>query len=51
MLLDGGFAGMVLTATSSHNLSAERQYRYPTEYGDNAGHTSNGRLPVPGQPS
>ncbi len=33
LLLDGGFAETVLTATSSHNLAAERQYRYPTEYG------------------
>lgn len=33
MLVDGGYAGLVLTATSSHNAAAERQYRYPTEYG------------------
>jgi stage V sporulation protein AD len=33
MLLDGGFVGTVLAATSSHNSTAERQYRYPTEYG------------------
>lgn len=33
MILDGGFAGSVLAATSSHNFAAERQYRYPTEYG------------------
>lgn len=33
MLVDGGYAGLVLAATSSHNSSAERQYRYPTEYG------------------
>jgi len=33
MLVDGGFASFVLAATSSHNASAERQYRYPTEYG------------------
>ncbi|NLY88445.1 MAG: stage V sporulation protein AD [Firmicutes bacterium] len=33
MILDGGFAGAVLVATSSHNATAERQYRYPTEYG------------------
>lgn len=33
MLLDGGFVGTVLTATGSHNSTAERQYRYPTEYG------------------
>lgn len=33
MLLQGGFARNILVATSSHNCSAERQYRYPTEYG------------------
>lgn len=33
MLVDGGYARFVLTAVSSHNNSAERQYRYPTEYG------------------
>lgn len=33
MLVDGKFAKLVLAATSSHNSSAERQYRFPTEYG------------------
>lgn len=33
MLVDGGFAGLVLATTASHNSTAERQYRYPTEYG------------------
>lgn len=33
MLIDGGFARRVLVACSSHNASAERQYRYPVEYG------------------
>lgn len=33
MLIDGGYADKVLCATSSHNATAERQYRYPTEYG------------------
>ncbi len=33
MLLDGGFAGRVATAVSSHHDAAERQYRYPTELG------------------
>lgn len=33
MLIDGGFADHVLCATGSHNASAERQYRYPVEYG------------------
>ncbi len=32
-LVDGGFAKRVLTATSSHNATAERQFRYPTELG------------------
>lgn len=32
-LVDGGFAKHALAATSSHNATAERQYRYPTEYG------------------
>ncbi|WP_044747950.1 stage V sporulation protein AD [Bacillus alveayuensis] len=32
-LVDGGFARRVLTATSSHNATAERQFRYPTEFG------------------
>lgn len=33
MLMDGGFADTILCAASSHNSTAERQYRYPTEYG------------------
>ncbi|SDI97208.1 stage V sporulation protein AD [Salimicrobium halophilum] len=32
-LVDGGFVSNALTAVSSHNATAERQYRYPTEYG------------------
>ncbi|MBU8681688.1 stage V sporulation protein AD [Bacillus haynesii] len=32
-LIDGGFAKRALAATSSHNATAERQFRYPTEYG------------------
>lgn len=32
-LIDGGFARNVIAATSSHNATAERQFRYPTEYG------------------
>ncbi len=32
-LVDAGFAQTVLCAVSSHNSTAERQYRYPTEYG------------------
>lgn len=32
-LLDGGFAERAIAAVSSHNATAERQFRYPTEYG------------------
>ncbi|WNC13862.1 stage V sporulation protein AD [Brevibacillus brevis] len=32
-LVDSGAADYVLAATSSHNAAAEKQYRYPTEYG------------------
>ncbi len=32
-LVDSGFAHLVLAATSSHNAAAEKQFRYPTEYG------------------
>jgi len=33
LLVDSQSADYVLAATSSHNSSAEKQYRYPTEYG------------------
>lgn len=33
MLVDGYKYNNVLAITSSHNLTAERQYRYPVEYG------------------
>lgn len=33
MLVDGGFADKVICATSSHFSSAERQFRFPLEYG------------------
>ncbi len=33
LLLDGGFAGRVCALTGSHFCSAERQYRFPLEYG------------------
>ena len=33
MLIDGGFAGKVCALTGSHFCSAERQYRFPLEYG------------------
>lgn len=33
MIIDGGFADKVVCATSSHFSSAERQFRFPLEYG------------------
>ena len=33
MLIDGGFCKTAAAATSSHFCSAERQYRYPLQYG------------------
>jgi stage V sporulation protein AD len=33
IMLDGGFAGKVVAAASSHHDAAERQYRFPTEQG------------------
>lgn len=33
MLIDGGFAGRALIASSSHHNTAERQFRFPTEQG------------------
>lgn len=33
MLLDGGYAKKLVCATSSHFSSAERQFRFPLEYG------------------
>ena len=33
MLLDGGFAGKCAALTGSHFCTAERQYRFPLEYG------------------
>jgi len=32
-LIAGGFARRLLVAAASHNCTAERQYRYPVEYG------------------
>lgn len=34
MLIDGGFAEKVLVCSSSHYSTAERQYRFPTEMGN-----------------
>ncbi|HOR86483.1 MAG TPA: stage V sporulation protein AD [Bacillota bacterium] len=33
LIVDAGFANHALTGTSSHNAAAEKQYRYPNEYG------------------
>ncbi|EGO65457.1 stage V sporulation protein AD [Acetonema longum] len=33
LIVESGFALNALIATSSHNAAAEKQYRYPTEYG------------------
>lgn len=33
LALDSGFSNTVLAGTSSHNSTAERQFRFPTEYG------------------
>ena len=33
LLMDGGFAGQICALTGSHFCTAERQYRYPLEYG------------------
>ena len=33
LIVDSKFAQNALAATSSHNAAAEKQYRYPTEYG------------------
>lgn len=32
-MVEGGFAEYVVAGCSSHNATAEKQYRYPTEYG------------------
>lgn len=32
-LVDGGYAHTIMCGTSSHNAAAEKQFRYPTEYG------------------
>ncbi|MGI6776927.1 MAG: stage V sporulation protein AD [Acetivibrionales bacterium] len=33
LIVDSGFGQNALIGTSSHNAAAEKQYRYPTEYG------------------
>lgn len=39
-LISGKLAKNIITITSSHNLNAERQFRYPVEYGAIKKHTS-----------
>ncbi len=39
IFLDGGFANYVVASTSSHFSSAERQFRFPLEYGSQRGPT------------
>lgn len=34
MLVDGGFANLIVAATSSHYSTAERQFRFPLEHGN-----------------
>ncbi|HAA90431.1 MAG: Stage V sporulation protein AD [Thermoanaerobacterales bacterium 50_218] len=40
MIIDGGFASKVLLAASSHHNTAERQFRFPTEQGNQRPMTS-----------
>ncbi|KGA98609.1 stage V sporulation protein AD [Alkalihalobacillus alcalophilus ATCC 27647 = CGMCC 1.3604] len=41
LLLDGDYADSVLVATSSHHSTAERQFRYPTEFAVQRSETSS----------
>lgn len=40
MLMDGGFADYLIAATSSHFSAAERQFRFPLEYGSQRSDTA-----------
>ena len=40
IIMDGGFAKHVVAATSSHFSSAERQFRFPLEYGSQRSQTA-----------
>lgn len=40
VFVDGGYAQYIVAATSSHFSSAERQFRYPLEFGSQRGCTS-----------
>ena len=39
-LVNAGYVDNILTAVSSHNCTAEKQFRYPTEYGGQKPNTS-----------
>ncbi len=40
LIMDGGFANYVIAATSSHFSSAERQFRFPLDYGSQRAKTA-----------
>lgn len=40
IIMDGGFADYVVASTSSHFSAAERQFRYPLEYGSQRSETA-----------
>ncbi|MEK8129356.1 stage V sporulation protein AD [Paenibacillus filicis] len=40
MMVDGGYAQYAMAGTCSHNSTAEKQFRYPTEYGSQKPPTS-----------
>ena len=40
LIMDGGFADYVVAATSSHFSAAERQFRFPLEYGSQRSQTA-----------
>lgn len=40
LIMDGGFADYVVASTSSHFSSAERQFRFPLEYGSQRSQTA-----------
>lgn len=44
IMIDNNYANNVFCITSSHNLTAERQFRYPIEYGNNKPKTCTNTL-------
>ncbi len=42
MVVEGGFASRCIALTSSHFASAERQFRFPMEYGGSARRAHSG---------